>query len=165
MINSWLVGRALRLRDHTVQREPDFCVGGRQNPYMMRWWVIPRNKFFNIYLHQILRSDDDKALHDHPWVNMSFLLEGGYVEHTIAEGGVHKRAQRIPGDLVVRMAHSAHRLEVKDGQPCWTLFLTGPVVRVWGFHCRKGWVPWKQYANVDADGKGNSTGQGCGEFE
>lgn len=35
------------------------------------------------------RSDDDRALHDHPWVNMSILLEGTYTEHTIAQGGVH----------------------------------------------------------------------------
>ena len=26
-----------------------------------------RNKIFNIYLHQIIRSDDDRALHDHPY--------------------------------------------------------------------------------------------------
>jgi hypothetical protein len=56
---------------------------------MRRWWVIPRNKFFNIYLHHFLHSDDDRALHDHPWWNVSILLRSGsYVEHTIAAGGV-----------------------------------------------------------------------------
>jgi hypothetical protein len=48
-------------------RPPDFVIGG-DSPYMLRWWIIPRNKFFNIYLHRFLRSDDDRALHDHPWV-------------------------------------------------------------------------------------------------
>lgn len=42
-------------------RNPDFIIGGA-DPYMLRWWVIPRNKVFNIYLHRFLRSDDDRAL-------------------------------------------------------------------------------------------------------
>ena len=33
-----------------------------------------------MYLHLFLRDDDDRALHDHPWDNASFLLTEGYVE-------------------------------------------------------------------------------------
>lgn len=47
-------------------RAPDFYIGGNANPYLLRWWVIPRNRFFNVYLHKFLRDDDDRALHDHP---------------------------------------------------------------------------------------------------
>jgi hypothetical protein len=70
-------------------RKPDFIIGGADEPYMLRWWVIPRNRFFNIYLHHFLRSDEDRALHDHPWLNCSWLLDGRYTEHTIAAGGVN----------------------------------------------------------------------------
>ena len=48
-------------------REPDFIIGGHEAPYLRRHWLIPRNRFFNIYVHEFLRSDDDRALHDHPW--------------------------------------------------------------------------------------------------
>lgn len=80
----WLIERMTR-------RAPDFVIGGAERPYLLRWFVIPRNKVFNVYLHQFLRSDDDRALHDHPWVNLSILLRGGYIEHTIAAGGIQQR--------------------------------------------------------------------------
>ncbi len=66
-----------------ASRPPDFIIGGKNDPYVRRWWIIPRNRFFNIYLHQFLHSDDDRALHDHPWVNFSYLLRGGYLEHSM----------------------------------------------------------------------------------
>lgn len=62
-------------------RKPDFVIGSEDNPYLLRWWILPRNKFFNIYLHLFMRSDDDRALHDHPWWNASFVLDGGYYEY------------------------------------------------------------------------------------
>jgi hypothetical protein len=60
---------------------PDFIIGGTENPYLLRWWVIPRNRWFNIYPHHMLRDDDPRALHDHPWWNVSIVLKGGYMEH------------------------------------------------------------------------------------
>lgn len=124
---------------------------------MLRWWVIPRNRFFNIYLHRFLRSDDDRALHDHPWVNVSYLLDGAYTEVTIAKGGVHHRVRYLAGDLKFRRPSYAHRVELTDG-PCWSLFITGPVVREWGFHCPAGWRSWKVFTSERDAG---STGRGC----
>src|ERR1700744_875507 len=115
-------------------RPPDFLIGGAEHPYMRRWWVIPRNRFFNIYLHHFLRSDDDRALHDHPWLNASVLLQGEYTEHTISAGGVNHRRKYGAGDIKFRGPRYAHRVELTDG-PCWSLFITGPNVRSWGFHC------------------------------
>jgi hypothetical protein len=141
-------------------RPADFLIGGIGNPYLRRWYRIPRNRWFNVYVHELLRSDDDRALHDHPWCNVSVILDGSYTEHTIAKGGIHHRAIRRPGDVVFRLPWAAHRLEVSA--PCWSLFITGPVVRQWGFHCERGWVPWQQF--VDATDTG-SVGRGCGEAE
>lgn len=139
-------------------REPDFVIGGVERPYLLRWWLIPRNLVANAYLHLFLRSDDDRALHDHPWVNCSILLRGSYTEHTIAAGGIHRRQVLTAGDFKVRGPRSAHRIELHDG-PCWTLFLTGPKVRTWGFHCPDtGWIPWQRF--VARDDIGN-VGPGC----
>ncbi len=137
-------------------REPDFIIGEPEKPYLLRWWVIPRNKVFNIYLHKMLRDDDDRALHDHPWINLSIVLRGGYWEHT------PKGAKwRGPGSLIFRRPTAAHRLSLPIfGDRSWSLFITGPVVRVWGFHCPQGWVPWQKF--VSKTNKG-SVGQGCGE--
>lgn len=139
------------------RRPPDFIVGGKEDPYLMRWWVIPRNRFFNVYLHHFLRSDDDRALHDHPWWNLSILLKGEYTEHTIAAGGVHRAVIRRAGQFKFRGAKSAHRIELHNG-PCWTLFLTGPTLRTWGFHCPRGWRSWKEFVDDRDSGK---VGRGC----
>lgn len=138
--------------------EPDFVIGGKERPYLLRWWVIPRNPFFNIYLHKFLRSDDDRALHDHPWMNLSILLRGYYIEHTIDAGGINHKAVRYAGDWKFRWSGKmAHRVEVD--KPCWTLFITGPVYREWGFHCpEKGWVPWQRFTNSRDKG---DIGAGC----
>ena len=152
-----------RLFDRLLTRvaeahEPDVVIGA---DYLRRWWVIPRNRLFNVYLHNIRRSDDDRALHDHPWINCSILLDGSYVEHTIEAGGVNRRVVRTAGDVVFRLPGAAHRLEIADG-PCWTLFLTGPTWRSWGFHCPNGWRHWRDFTNPADPSK---IGRGCGEVE
>ena len=40
----------------------DLVVGGDADPYLRRWWLIPRNRIFNVYLHHFMRSDDDRVL-------------------------------------------------------------------------------------------------------
>src|SRR5258705_132727 len=125
-------------------RAPDFLIGGAEDPYMRRWWIIPRNRFFNVYLHQFLHSDEDRALHDHPSWNVSILLEGEYTEHSIAAGGVHHATVYKAGQCKFRFARTAHRIELHNG-PCWSLFINGAKLRNWGFHCPKGWRPWQQF--------------------
>jgi hypothetical protein len=157
-------------------RPPDFVIGSSDAPYMRRWWVIPRNRVFNIYLHNIRRDDDDRALHDHPWWNVSVVLGGGYWEIRPVYQPVNAptdslglqmfqpphltRTWRGWGSIVVRKATAAHRLVLDDSRPSWSLFLTGRTVRSWGFWCPNGWVPWREF--VDITEGGNTTGKGCG---
>ncbi|WP_205836086.1 hypothetical protein [Methylobacterium brachiatum] len=159
--SAWSFGRlGSYLARVAASRPPDVIIGGEADPYMRRWWVIPRNRWFNVYLHHFMRSDDDRALHDHPWWNVSFLLQGQYAEHTISAGGINVFTTRKAGEVKARWATHAHRIELTHG-PCWTLFITGPRLRTWGFHCPRGWVPWKEFTNP-ADG-GQTVGRGCGE--
>jgi hypothetical protein len=153
-----------------MQRLPDFTVGGIEEPYLQRWWLLPRNRIFNAYLHCFMRSDDDRALHDHPWISLSLTLHGECIEHTIAAGGVRKQRWITSGQWRWRWARFAHRIELPavhvfgtaahaPPQPCWTLFLTGPVIRGWGFHCiDRGWVRWQDFT---APGQKGLVGKGC----
>lgn len=143
-------------------RPPDVVISpgdAWDNPdYLMRWYVIPRNPLFNIYLHRFGRSDEDRALHDHPWLfNCSVVLDGFLAEHTINAGGVNSRRRLMPGSVRFRLGPSPHRLELQD-ECAWTLFITGPRVRNWGFHCPHVWVPWQQFTDPADSGK---TGRGC----
>lgn len=150
---------ARSLISNVVCRQPDFIVGGRERPYLKRWWVIPRNPILNVFVHQFLRSDDDRALHDHPWASLSIILSGGYTEHTIAAGGINHRRVLAVGDWRARLTgRFAHRVELHDG-PCWTLFVTGPRYRSWGFHCpERGWVHWEEFTAPHDKGE---IGKGC----
>lgn len=142
-----------------LRRAPNFIIGGADRPYLRRWYLIPRNPVFNIYVHQFLRSDDDRALHCHPWANASLILRGRYTEHTIAAGGVHQHRVLAAGAWTFRFSgRHAHRIELTDG-PCWTLFLTGPRYRSWGFHCPTRWVHWREFTAPDDAG---GIGPGCG---
>lgn len=157
----------LKLLSHIVSRtvrsrSPDFVVGTQEDPYLYRWWFIPRNKWFNIYIHEFKRSDDDFALHDHPWMNLSILVEGRYIEHTIAAGGIHHKVERKAGEVKLRRATAAHRIELIEGERVRTVFITGPATRTWGFHCPKGFKPWKEF--VEQREGGNQLGAGCGEL-
>ena len=148
-------------------RDPDFIIGKPGSPYIRRWWVIPRNRIFNIYLHEILRSDDDRALHDHPWFNVSIVLEGEYVEVM----PLSRPSQAYPcppeyqvirptGSVVFRRPTQAHRLVLAAGERCRSLFITGPNVRDWGFWCPRGWKHWREFV---APGNAGEIGPGCGE--
>lgn len=151
------MGIADRLIERAMLRPPSFMVGDVADPYLLRWHILPRNSIFNIYIHHFLRSDEDRALHDHPYWNLSILLRGSYTECTIAMGGVNKRVIRMAGDFKFRSAKYAHRIELHDG-PCWTMFITGPRIREWGFHCPQGWRHWTVFIKSGAPGE---VGKGC----
>lgn len=152
---NWLSHAANAVR-RFFYRPADFVIGEEDRPYMFRWWIIPRNRFFNIYLHKVCRNDDDRALHDHPWPSLSFVLTGQVREITRDGARILRRGRIVP-----RSATFRHRLELIDGH-CWTLFFTGPRVRDWGFWCPQGFVPWQLFCSADDSSK---VGRGCGESE
>ena len=116
-------------------RKPDFQLG----EYLRRWWVIPRNKLFNIYLHRF-NASDGPVLHDHPWINCSIILSGSYREH-FADGTSKVRKR---GQVVFRGAHTFHRIELLT-ESVTTLFITGPRYRTWGFLTETGWMDWREH--------------------
>jgi hypothetical protein len=68
-----------------MTREPDKVImPDGHKVAMRRWHLIPRNPVFNVFLHHIVESDDDRALHDHPWISLSVILDDSYVEITRA---------------------------------------------------------------------------------
>lgn len=154
-----------RLLGLATARRADVVIGAADSPYLLRWFVIPPNRWCNVYLHQFRRSDDDRALHDHPWLfNASWLLLGSYVEHT--PRGARLRQE---GAFKLRVGRALHRVALFPcagappgtgrgaERPVWTLFITGPKVREWGFACPNGWRHWRDYT---ADG-GATVGRGC----
>lgn len=147
----WLLPRLIRGRD------PDTVIG--TPPYLLRWYLIPRNRFLNIYLHRFLRDDDDRAMHDHPWPSVSLALAGKMRELFI-RNGLECSRNVVSGDLIWRKATHTHRMVILHG-PAWTLFVTGPRIRSWGFHCPNGWRHWREFTKPGPNGRSQNVGKGC----
>jgi hypothetical protein len=143
------------------------------DPYLIRW------TFFDVFgyslkLHIILRSDDDRAPHDHPWDFLTLMLQGGYWEHTFsAVKGETNRTWVKPWTLRRCRAPHPHRLElveevpvarptdpklqneIIDGffspnvrqmfRPAITLVFMWPSKREWGFYTPGRWVHWRDF--------------------
>ena len=166
----WLA-RLLRgpLRRLARRREPNFRItrDGGSRVYLRRWWLISRNSYFNVYLHEML-LDDDVVLHDHPYWSVSLVLTNGLMENyklNPETPELSKRRWLREGQVVLRSSTFAHQLIV--AKPAWTLFVTGPRIREWGFWCPRGWIPWRQYVGEGQDsgkpGGVSGIGRGCGE--
>lgn len=134
--------------------------------YMERGWLIKPSWWTfgcGARVHKTVRSDTDRHLHDHPWPNVSVILEGGYLEETpalpenpifllTADRELVQVFSRQPGDVVVRAADDRHRLVVPEGAHCYSLFLMGPWRQVWGFYPRQGKVEWRTYLGLPPKG-------------
>ncbi len=149
--------------------QPHQVVGPTQQPYLKRWYLWPQNRWCNGYLHAFLRSDDAPELHDHPWGFLSVVLKGRYTE--ITPTGAHLRR---PGSIARRRATWRHQIELDidrhhwtwesltggppPEKPCYTLVITGPRRRPWGFWCASGrFIPWQQFRQGScADGEPRS---------
>lgn len=172
--------------NHCRARPFDFGIGPHDDYYLLRWYVVRKGRRWarlsvrerdallderdsesgggvNVYIHRFLRSDDDRALHDHPWPWATLLLDGQYLEHLPASpdepAGPTRVEHRQPGDLVCRLnAERPHRIELIDGQPATTLFITGRRRREWGFWCGHGWRHWRMFTDPKDSGQ---KGRGC----
>lgn len=119
------------------------------DPYLVRLTIFDLG-FITLRLHVILRSDDDRALHDHPWSFWTFILCGGYWEHQPANDPdepftVSMRVWRSPLSLLYRPTTHLHRIELKNDKPAVTLVVTGRKIRDWGFACHDGWRNWRLF--------------------
>lgn len=152
-IADWLIERAKRTPYYYRDKNGvlRFHLYGRDgSPYMARYWLIPYNRFgIAARVHHILRSDEDRHLHDHPWWSISIILRGGYFEEVPApgidalfdaEGRMVRLRWRGTGSVIFRRARDWHRLKLPSAgiaplsgsdarwrnHDCWTLFITGP---------------------------------------
>lgn len=141
-LGSFLTNKLLSTIEKNVKKKPPNVVIGTD--YLKRWHIIPENKFFNIYYHEVNRSDLDRHLHDHPYFFCSIILDGGYIEH---QDRIMSR-RLIKGDINFKLPRTLHRLELDKKGYAKTLFITGPKIRLWGFQTENGWMESREYFKV-----------------
>lgn len=111
------------------------------SPYLDRYDIHVTDAL-TIRIHHWHSSDDQHAPHDHPWPNTTTVLTGHLIEHT-----AHGARPLNPGTIVTRRATDPHRIELTTPD-AWTLFVTGPIERRWGFHTPTGWVHWTDWPHT-----------------
>jgi hypothetical protein len=107
-----------------------------------RRWAIIQTERFSIYLHGIYKEDQDQHLHDHPWNFINIVLYGSYLEKV-----KYKKEPNVrnPGNLVKRNGKDFHKIEKLLSPKIYTLMITGPRYRDWGYDVNGTWVDQESY--------------------
>ena len=117
-----------------------------------RRYRLIQTPWFAIYIHQIMKSDEDIHLHDHPWAFTSVILSGAYQEMWKPDPKTYLRYDnRYQGDVVVHAATDAHKLTLLSKE-VWTMVFTSGRQRVWGYQTPMGWIPNDQYREMKNQG-------------
>jgi hypothetical protein len=119
------------------RRRVIWSCGQAKGPLLTRYFLWHGHRL-GIFLHHLHASDEDRALHDHPWSFLTCLLSGGYFEWTPAG-----RSWRRRFSILYRPAEWQHRLELV--RPVWTLVVRFRRRRPWGFITPTGWQEWRAY--------------------
>jgi hypothetical protein len=114
--------------------------------YLRRFFLTPRTWPVRLFLHHIVRSDDDRDVHDHPWPFTTCILKGSYVEELCLDPEPDDFRLATPGTVHENPAEHTHRVEVIE--PVWSLVIVGRAERVWGFWTHDGWKSWRDYLGV-----------------
>ena len=100
-------------------------LGTAECPYAYRWVLILFG--YSIRVHNFIRSDDKRYLHDHGWWFLTMVVRGSYTDVSESGRDLIKRWQ-----VRFRKATHAHYVETPVGG-CWTVLVTGRPARNWGF--------------------------------
>lgn len=108
-------------------------LGRRECPYVKRWVLTVFG--WSLRLHHWTGSDDQRFFHDHAWDFVSLILRGGYYEITPPpddEDGDRVRWCAV-GSLRFYKAEHQHKVSLRRNRPCWSLVLSMPRRRNFGF--------------------------------
>lgn len=144
-----------------LQRTPDPERAGQlldDAPEPTTWWErLGARSPVNVFLHRFHRSDEDVALHNHPWAwGLAFVLVGGYVEERRVGDRVLRRKVK-PWRFNLVTAETFHRVDLLE-EDAWTLFIAGPKRATWYFWDREKLrrAPWREF--IDEIRKGIPAG-------
>lgn len=115
-----------------------------KGPLFTRYYLF-ESKPLSIYIHCFHTSDDDRAMHDHPWSFISFLFHRGYYE--ITDSGTFWRRRF---SILYRPATWKHIVILKKPNT-WTLVFRFKRIREWGFWVNGSWMDWRAYGKEWCD--------------
>jgi hypothetical protein len=107
-----------------------------------------------LYLHQILKSDEDLDKHDHPWDFESVILSGAYDEFSTYPPNFDEvyYNKYYAGDTIKHKAEDAHKIRLRSKE-VWTLVWVSGRERDWGYQTPMGWIGHQKYRQLKNEGK------------
>lgn len=130
-------------------------ITSKEGKVHFRRYRLLATPWFNIYIHQILKSDEEAHFHDHPWNFFSFILSGGYKERSSYSVDRWKQVHTnyfMKHSLVHHKRSDTHKLTLMT--PCvWTLVLTYGKHQTWGYQTEAGWIDFQSYRALKNEGK------------
>lgn len=158
-VADWLISHA--------KRTPYFHLVKNGEVYMYRWWLFNpydnetrKRKYpwipFSVRVHRIMKPDDDRHLHDHPWNARTVILRGGYIEEVPDDSPrmfTDNRQQfyRVAGDTHRLRPGQYHRITHVTSRGAYTLFITGKNQPGWSFLVDGKKIPWRVYLRQQSD--------------
>lgn len=149
MMRRWIIKRAMRTPYAHIMSADGTEV------YMWRYWVAnPYNKGYvkrwpwlpSIRVHRIMRADQDRHMHSHPWDARTIILQEWYFEETPRPNGNGRRSHcREIGYTGRLVPGTYHRISCVPLDGVWTLFFTWKQVGDWGFLVGGKHVPHAEY--------------------
>lgn len=153
--------------------------------YLRRYYLMPRiHGIRRYFLHAILRSDNDRDPHDHPWSFRTKILHGAYIEHIwfptlsqeeideilASDDRIYQVSEReyarvaLPGTVLDNPATHTHKVEIVE--PVWSLFAAGEREQEWGFwtldpagdYNKDSWMDHESYLKLPNHGEEERNG-------
>ncbi len=130
-----------------MKKEFYWEIKSRAGIVVFRRWRLCQSKWCNVMLHNIKRADTDAHCHNHPWSFISIVLKGGYDEKT--PKGINPRKLF---SVAYNKATNYHKIEKLHGDSAWTLVITGPTRKEWGYLVNGEWIDNETYRRRKNDG-------------
>lgn len=150
----WVLNKLFRHLDITKD------INGVRTLYLRRWFLWgdsgddgSRTKA-RWCLHKIVRSDDDRHPHTHPWPWQTLVLAGGYTDEQYNQTAWGRAGPTYVhmgvGSFARRRCSHLHRVII-TGKPSWTLVRMEPKIAEWGFVGEDNqWVHHREYLGIDS---------------
>lgn len=116
-------------------------IGPPQCPILNRWTLL-NTRGWKVMVHHFLPNTEDRPLHDHPWSFFTFVLWGSYED-------IGYSTEEVVQAPTVRYRPAMHLHRTRTGKHgAWTLVISTPKSRDWGFFHNGRWWPFKTYERV-----------------
>lgn len=116
-----------------------------------RRYRLLNTPWFEIYIHHIMKSDEDDDMHDHPFSFKSLILSGAYRElcKLYPNFDVLITNEYNVGDVISHCGEDIHKITLLTKE-VWTLVIASKRYRMWGYRFNKDnhWIDFDTYRRI-----------------